>query len=130
MQRYSYFSFKNLMKFIGMILMLWVLWVILVLNGEELLGHGFKEFSMIFISILLMALPFMLLISFLSSCMQVFFPRNIISRIFFKDKSILQHNKQLSKISQVLEKTTYKFINIGRYLIFVALVYCYFYLYF
>lgn len=125
MERYSYLTFKNLIKLIGTIFIMWVLWIIFVLNGEELLGHGFKEFSIIFISILLTALPFMLLVSFIAAVIQVFFGESIISKKIFRNRKVLQYNNQSSKISEVLQETTYKFMLIGRYLIFGALIYSY-----
>lgn len=130
MERYSYFTIKNFIKFIGTLFMLWALWIIFVLNGEELLGHGSKDFSMIFISILLTALPFMLLVSFITACIQVFFNESTIIKKNFKDKIILEHNGQSLKTFKVLEETTYKFMIIGKYLIFGALIYSYLYLHF
>lgn len=130
MERYSYFTIKNIIKLVGTIFMLWALWIIFVLNGEELLGHGSKDFSIIFISVLLTALPFMLLVSFIAACIQVFLNGSIISKRIFKDKKVLQHNSQSLKFSKLLQKTTYKFMSIGKYLIFGALIYAYLYLHF
>lgn len=126
-ERYSYLTFKNLIKLIGTIFIMWALWIIFVLNGEELLGHGLKEFSIIFISILLTALPFTLLVAFITSFIQVFFSQSIISKKVFKNREVFQYNNQSLKISKVLQETTYKFMLIGKYLIFGALVYSYLY---
>lgn len=130
MERYSYFTLKNVMRVIGIMFALWILWIILVLNGEELLGYGAKDSSMVFISILLMALPFIIFLSFIISYIKVFIDKSIISNTFFKDKLILPHNRQSSKLFEVLEQTTYEFMRIGKYLIFIALIYSYLYLHF
>lgn len=130
MERYSYFTIKNVIKLLGSIFMLWALWIIFVLNGEELLGHGSKDFSIIFISVLLMTLPFILLVSFIGACIQVFLNESIISKTNFKDKIILQHNSESLKFSKVLQETTYKFMSIEKYLIFGALIYAYLCLHF
>ncbi|MBM7869928.1 uncharacterized membrane protein YraQ (UPF0718 family) [Clostridium pascui] len=106
---------------------MWALWIIFVLNGEELLGHGFKEFSIIFISILLTALPFILLISFITSFIQAFFSQSVISKRTFKSRKVLKYNNQSLDISKLLQETTYKFMLIGKYFIFGALVYSYLY---
>lgn len=126
-ERYSYLTFKNLIKLIGTIFIMWALWIIFVLNGEELLGHGLKEFSIIFISILLTALPFMLLVALITSFIQVFFSQSIISKKIFKNREVLKYDNQSLRISKVLQETTYKFMLIGKYFIFGALVYSYLY---
>lgn len=128
MERYSYFTIKNIIKLVTTIFMLWVLWIIFVLNGEELLGHGSKDFSIVFISVLLTTLPLALLVSFVTASIQVFLNKSAIVKKIFKDKKVLQHNSESSKISKVLQETTYKFMLIEKYLIFGALIYAYLYL--
>ncbi|MPM82675.1 hypothetical protein SDC9_129737 [bioreactor metagenome] len=69
----------------------------------------------------------MLLVAFITSFIQVFFSQSIISKKIFKNRQILKYDNQSLRISKVLQETTYKFMLIGKYFIFGALVYSYLY---